>query len=325
FAAFVHEVSPELRGPNQPAWKERLDEELSNIRAALEWGAAKHPGAALAMAVDLTWFWKTRGHMREGRAWFKRLVEAAPDAPPAVVAAAITEAGDFASLLGDIATGEKEVDAALELYQTMDDHRGRARALLSKAWIASRRRGGVAEIAAAAAAAVDEAELSGDELLVAECLLYSGRVAVESGRPEEGHPMVERAVEICRRRNDLWTLGLALTFLSVFYRREGNLDVVRRLLAEDLELCTRVGDKMRMGLLLTSLGMEKLKLRDDAGARGHFEAALTMEGASAPPAVALNGLAQMAAGAGLYERALKLNGAASAIPTWYGPTVHDIR
>ena len=137
--------------------------------------------------------------------------------------------------------------------------------------------------------------------------------------------MVERAVEICRRRNDLWTLGLALTFLSVFYRREGNLDVVRRLLAEDLELCTRVGDKMRMGLLLTSLGMEKLKLRDDAGARGHFEAALTMEGASAPPAVALNGLAQMAAGAGLYERALKLNGAASAIPTWYGPTVHDIR
>jgi predicted ATPase/DNA-binding CsgD family transcriptional regulator len=325
FAAFAHQVTPELRGPQQPAWKERLDEELSNIRAALDWGAANDPAAALVMAVNLIWFWKTRGHIREGREWFKRLVDAAPDSPPAVVAAAITEAGDFASLLGEVATGEKEVDVALELYETLDDHRGRARALLSKAWIASRRRGGIAEITEAAAAALGEAELSGDELLIAECLLYNGRVVVESGRPEEGKPMLERAVEICRRLNDLWTLGFALTFLSVFYRRQGNLDVVRRLLAEDLEVCMRVGDKMRIGLVLTSLGMEKLKLRDDGGARGHFEAALTMEGASAPPAVALNGLAQIAGRADLYERALKLNGAAHAIPAWYGPTPHDIR
>src|SRR5207249_2151550 len=67
-------AEPELRGPRQAAWLERLESERGNLRAALRW--AKTEGAVevgLRIAGALGWFWFRRG-MSEGRAWLDEML-----------------------------------------------------------------------------------------------------------------------------------------------------------------------------------------------------------------------------------------------------------
>ena len=62
-------AEPELKGPNQQAWLERLETEHDNVRAALEWSGhdANSAEAGLRLASALWRFWDMHGHLTEGR------------------------------------------------------------------------------------------------------------------------------------------------------------------------------------------------------------------------------------------------------------------
>jgi predicted ATPase/class 3 adenylate cyclase len=79
------------------AWLDRLAREHDNLRAALRWSlehGERETGLRLAAAI---WrFWMQRGHLREGRDWFDRLLPPAEEADSVdagVLAAAHTAAG----------------------------------------------------------------------------------------------------------------------------------------------------------------------------------------------------------------------------------------
>jgi predicted ATPase/class 3 adenylate cyclase len=63
----------ELEGPDMIAGLERLDTEIDNLRAALDWAIATDPRAALEMAVGLSVYWTVRLIGSEG---FDRMVQA---------------------------------------------------------------------------------------------------------------------------------------------------------------------------------------------------------------------------------------------------------
>src|SRR5688500_2612653 len=52
--------------PSLRHWLGLLEENLDNVRAALDWLTKTDPAAALAMAGALHWFWNVRGHIAEG-------------------------------------------------------------------------------------------------------------------------------------------------------------------------------------------------------------------------------------------------------------------
>jgi predicted ATPase/transcriptional regulator with XRE-family HTH domain len=71
---------PHLRGSDQVALLDRLEEELDNIRAALSF-SLREPGMAekgLRLVVALRWLWNNRSLQREGADWLKKLLEACP-------------------------------------------------------------------------------------------------------------------------------------------------------------------------------------------------------------------------------------------------------
>src|SRR5215204_5752953 len=70
FLALAEEAEPELIGPRETEWFERLEEEIDNLRAALSW-ASEHGEAELGLrlAGSLMSFWLTEGHYGEGRGW----------------------------------------------------------------------------------------------------------------------------------------------------------------------------------------------------------------------------------------------------------------
>ena len=67
-----------LIGPDQRTWLDRLERELGNVRAALEWFfQTNQTSNALRLAAALWFFWDMRGHLREGQRWLEAALDLA--------------------------------------------------------------------------------------------------------------------------------------------------------------------------------------------------------------------------------------------------------
>jgi excisionase family DNA binding protein len=74
--AFAERAEPELAGPNQDEWFDRSEMEHPNMRAALGW--LRERGDAergLLLASRLSWFWSSRGYLREARDWLNAFLD----------------------------------------------------------------------------------------------------------------------------------------------------------------------------------------------------------------------------------------------------------
>lgn len=59
-------AAPELTGPTQSVWLAALEDELENLRAAVDWAVARDDGAALwSIAGNLPFFWVLHGHFAD--------------------------------------------------------------------------------------------------------------------------------------------------------------------------------------------------------------------------------------------------------------------
>ena len=56
-------------------WLRRLDDELDNLRLALEWALANNVEAGLRLACPIGRFWYLRGRTREHYDWITRLLD----------------------------------------------------------------------------------------------------------------------------------------------------------------------------------------------------------------------------------------------------------
>ncbi len=117
FAAMTDAAAPELRGPSMVDWLDRLDGEIENLGAALEWGLEAEPETAMRMGVDLLDYWVARQPSPDNEARIvvavaaaRRMVAGPPEATVAQRALAARLLGKAAlkwSLSGkaDAATG----------------------------------------------------------------------------------------------------------------------------------------------------------------------------------------------------------------------------
>lgn len=126
YLKLAERAEPELIGPRQVVWLERLATEQDNCRAALEWCLERGPAeSGLRLAGALYWFWLVRDHNTEARWWLKR-VAAAPGAEVATLARAKARLALwlFAHSAGDDAAARGAAEEALALYRQLGDRRG---------------------------------------------------------------------------------------------------------------------------------------------------------------------------------------------------------
>ncbi len=74
FAELTGEAEPHLRGKGMVEWMDRLEEELDNLGAAMQWSLTGRIDLGLKIAADLHWFWWIRNFTAEGREWIKKLL-----------------------------------------------------------------------------------------------------------------------------------------------------------------------------------------------------------------------------------------------------------
>ena len=146
FLALAEQAEPELTGPRQADWLERLEAEHDNLRAALGWAREQNAAETALRLTGALWrFWYTRGYLSEGRRWLDQalaMVEvglpvlhaeagARPSADAqmqktsmAVRAKALTGAGGLAYAQADYAPAQTCYEASLALFRELGDRRG---------------------------------------------------------------------------------------------------------------------------------------------------------------------------------------------------------
>jgi non-specific serine/threonine protein kinase len=313
YVALAERAGPELAGPAQGVWLDRLETEHDNLRAALRWTVdAGEPEVGARLAAALWPFWLARGYIAEGQAWLASAPAApagSPGAPSAARAQALRGAGQLARAAGDYPGAAAQLEECLVLLRALDDTRGVATVHTDLAAVALEQRD------FARAAALLEAGLAtlrelGDEAGIAAALTDLGRLASDQRDFARAAALHAEALALSRRLGDKAGAASALGNLGAVAFEQRDFARAEALHAEALLLRREVGDKGGIARSLGGLGMVALEQGDHARAEALLEVSLTLRrelGARWAVALTLKVLGLVARARGDYARAVALH------------------
>jgi predicted ATPase/DNA-binding SARP family transcriptional activator len=320
YLGLVERAEPELFTRGEAEWMTRLDAEVDNLRAALDWSLRHgNPTHGLRLAGLLTKFWDIRNRSTEGLDWIEAALDAAGDDAPVPDRARarraqvwlLTDLGaayDVHGLLKD--TRSKAIEA-LALSREAAEPAGVAEALLLLADLDAveshpqrRRRALVNE-------AVTCAREAGDDRLVALALMHRAG-AVSPGR-DTGE--LEQAATALHKLGS--TRVLFMLYINNAYNaiKAGRPQTAGPVLDQAVPLARELGDPVVFALLWGNVGMAALFTDDLDRAQEAFDQQLRLcreHVLKHLAAEGLGGLAAIATRRGDPERAARLLGAATA-------------
>lgn len=128
YLTLAQEAEPQLTGPTQLAWLDRLEREHNNLRVALGWALACAPELGLRLAGTLWRFWHTRGHYSEGRRWLEATLARATGAGQAR-AQALSGLGVLHHQQDDYEQASRLLEEALALWRSLGNEKEMAATL----------------------------------------------------------------------------------------------------------------------------------------------------------------------------------------------------
>ena len=276
FLALAEQADPELKGPRQVLWLERLQAEQDNLRAAMRWLLEKGESEEAARLGWALWlFWWIHGRFAEGRRWMEEALEKGTAMPASLRAKALFVAGTMAGGQADLRSAESLLEESLTLFRELGDKRGAAFALGSAA-----------------------------------------QVAIGQGRHERGVAFFEEGADLFLEVGEKWGAAVMFSFLAVVWRDRGEYGRANRLAERGLALAREMGDRQGTSIALYVLAVLEHASGEHERARGLFEEGLKLSaevGDETNVAYCLEGLGGVAGAAGELMRAARLWGAAEAL------------
>jgi predicted ATPase/DNA-binding SARP family transcriptional activator len=276
FLELARAAETELAGPSQAEWLERLELELDNIRAALDWCfASGRVEDALRAISALERFWRAHGHVSEARRWLALGLGLAEGVAREVRARALWTAAHEAMMQSDYPAAIPQLEEALGLFRELEDDRYTVFALceLARA-LASQDKVDDAQRAAEDALAI--AESVADERAASAVL---DTLAMVAGYREE-HPhaqeLSEQSLALRRSLGDPHLVASSANTLGLAAMRAGDLDTAERAFEECLQLANELGEGVLTAAALCSLGEINLYRQLSAPAAERLLAALVL-------------------------------------------------
>ncbi|HEU5431420.1 MAG TPA: tetratricopeptide repeat protein, partial [Thermomicrobiales bacterium] len=272
--ALAAQAEPELSGPAQAEWFDRLEREHDNFRAALD-GLDRlgRPADRLRLAGSLWRFWWVRGHLREGREQLRRALAAVSADDPALApwrARALDGAGALAEAQGDIDHAESLHRGALAVWRADGDRRGAARALENLGIIALHDRGDPAAARESFDAALTLYRDAGDDAGVASALTNLGDVALAEEDYAAAGALLRETLAMAEASGDARGVAAGLTSLGALAFFEGDAADAAALYERSLPFWRRLGDAQGEALVLGNLGEAMQRLGQPERARTYY-------------------------------------------------------
>ncbi|HLV81924.1 MAG TPA: tetratricopeptide repeat protein [Chthonomonadaceae bacterium] len=238
FAALAERADPEINGPEQGVWLDRLASDYGNLQAALE-RCQNLPGGieiGLQAASHLWQFWTIRGPVHEAREQLAALLERMEDSVPAPLRAKVLcVAGNLADIEGDLRAAQILGEQSLALYRALGNEHGCALQLNNLAILAD-----------------------------------------QSGDYDRARALGEEALALHRRIGDPASVARALCNLGVIARHQADYARARALAEDALEIYRQMEDHRKAAIVLHNLGVVASDLRDDAQASRCLEESLAI-------------------------------------------------
>jgi DNA-binding CsgD family transcriptional regulator/tetratricopeptide (TPR) repeat protein len=317
FLALAEEAEPELLGPRETEWYDRLEEEHDNIRAALSWSLeGAEPELGLRLAGAIWWFWQRHGHLSEGLWWLDEGLAKGGGASAVARAKALGGIGWLAYGQADVDRMKGSAKEGLGLSTEArlgSHHRALFLEVLGEAsWL----EGDYERATKLAEESVYLSREANDLGVLANSLIELGNASVwRVGGQEQARAYYEEALAISRKLGSASILRSCVNGLGLTYLLQRDIGRALPFFEESAALCREAGDRTLLPLLLNHLGWVALLGGDlDRAETLHKESiALSKElGGSLKTIVFLEGLACDVGAKGDVERAARLFGAAQA-------------
>ena len=282
YYTLAEEAAPQLKGPQQAEWLERLGREHDNLRATMEWSLEpEQAGPRLEMAFQLGEaledFWGVRGFYSEGRTFLEQALARSEGVATSVRARALRTVADFTAAQGDFDRVKALWQESLVLYRELGDTRGVASCLQGLSWIAQRKGNNIA-----AGRSLLEESLAlyrevGDKEAIAWLLENLADVASTQGDYSTGCALFEESLALFRELGNKRGIAVCLSQSSLWLAfSRGDQVTIHARLEESLTLYRELGDKNGMAFYCWISGWVALSQGDTVTAHALIEQSLAL-------------------------------------------------
>ncbi len=245
FLALAEQADKEAHGPDQIAWMDRLENELDNFRAALNWclstGQTQY---GLQLFAALAWTWNVRWSRIEARSWFSK-IRTMPDVDkyPKDHARILNSAGLREWRLNNYGEARSILEESLAIWLKLGEagDLGQAEALNRLGMVT---RWGVGDLNKAEAyfdqslaIYLKQEESSG----VAWNLFHLGGLAISRAQNDTALSFLQKSLSLYEDLGDLWGVARVSQFLGVLYLKQGDYEKAHSYFARLLSNDERLG------------------------------------------------------------------------------------
>lgn len=236
-------------------WINRVELDLDNIRAALNWTLQTGRSAlGMRLVLALWQFWLQRGYWSEGRRWLEAALAAGgPDLPEDLAATALYQIGGLACRQRDYTRAIETSEEGLRRCRQIGDTRGVAWATNTLGWVALDR----GEYARAQAFQDESLTLfrsAGDTWGAANALNGLGEIAAARADYDAAIAFHEEALMLRRRLDNPWVAAWPILNIARVALLKGDFARARTMAEEGKCIFNATGDQWGSAWALHVLG-----------------------------------------------------------------------
>ncbi|MGD0852236.1 MAG: tetratricopeptide repeat protein [Acidimicrobiales bacterium] len=243
FEHVAEEAAEQLRGPGQLAALDRLEAELDNMRAALEWSLTHEEGFDVGQRLveQLAYFWYRHGYATEGRQWLLRALEMTADEAGSRLANIAHWLGVLMQQQGETEESLAFFERSLAIAREVGDVDRQARELNSLG-ITYDALGDLQRARSLLEESANTARSIGDPSRLAAALTNLGHIESYSGNHARSLEILEEALRLDQETGDMLGIALDQQSLAAANLRLGRTERADELLRSMLDYLARSGD-----------------------------------------------------------------------------------
>jgi predicted ATPase/class 3 adenylate cyclase len=283
FLKLVRDIEPGLRGPQQVELLNRMEKDIDNLRAALEWSQDSDPESGLQMASMLKWFWHFCGLFEEGTVWLEGVLAFSKESgiaiDPLLKARSLSVLAWLSFWSGDVQTAMTSVSESLDLckkYQGPISDLITADNFYIYSTIVFQRGGDLGQAKLIVEKGLALYQALGNKFGIAEMSSALFGNAFISGDLETASHWNEAAIHIRKELGDKDGLAYDLTLGAAIPLSRRDYNNTRRMLAAAVEACRETRYEFDLVLALGFLGVTCLFDDNVAQALDYFLQVVTL-------------------------------------------------
>jgi predicted ATPase/class 3 adenylate cyclase len=238
FVKLVEQAEPELYRSDQAHWSNRLDDELDNLRVALEWSLVNNIEAGLRITVIPWRFWEARGYFREMSEWLSQLLERYP-AIDTLHAQALAVNSWYLFRQGNFVETIRIAEQSLQMARALSDRKTEASSLMFLG-VATLVYGNVAESTPVLEQGLALYRALGDKIGQATTM---DALSINSGNLERTVAFARESLKLYRELGYLSGIARCLTRLARLTLWRGDFSLPALWLQEALSLSRQLDDQ----------------------------------------------------------------------------------